>query len=152
MSASRTILVVGTYDTKDEELADVAERIRSQGGDVLRMDVSVLGEPSAPTDLSKHDVAEAAGASIQQAIDCNEENAALQIMARGAALLCAHLSARGRIDGMIAPGGTMGTDLALDCAQALQVGVPKFIVSTVAFAKAALGVLDGWIADGTVKT
>jgi uncharacterized protein (UPF0261 family) len=33
---------------------------------------------------------------------------------------------------MIALGGTMGTDLALDCAQALPIGVPKYIVSTVA--------------------
>jgi uncharacterized protein (UPF0261 family) len=34
---------------------------------------------------------------------------------------------------MIALGGTMGTDLALDCARALPMGVPKYIVSTVSF-------------------
>ena len=34
---------------------------------------------------------------------------------------------------MIAMGGTMGTDLALDCAKALPLGVPKFIISTVSF-------------------
>lgn len=133
MSDPRTILVIGTYDTKDEELAYVADRIRAQGGAVLSMDVSVLGDPSAPADISKHKVAAAAGATIQAAIDSDDENTAMQIMARGASLLCTQLHSAGRIDGMIALGGTMGTDLALDCAQALPMGVPKYIVSTVSF-------------------
>jgi uncharacterized protein (UPF0261 family) len=57
----------------------------------------------------------------------------MQIMAQGAALLTSQLHAEGCIDGMIVLGGTMGTDLALDCAQALPMGVPKYVVSTVSF-------------------
>ncbi|MEM8591403.1 MAG: Tm-1-like ATP-binding domain-containing protein [Pseudomonadota bacterium] len=129
----KTILVIGTYDTKDDELAYVCDAIRAQGGGAMSMDVSVLGDPSKPTDISKHQVAEAAGASIQEAIESGDENHAMQIMARGAASLCASLHAKGKIDGMIALGGTMGTDLALDCAQALPMGVPKYVVSTVSF-------------------
>ncbi|ASM71397.1 MULTISPECIES: Tm-1-like ATP-binding domain-containing protein [Roseobacteraceae] len=129
----KTILVIGTYDTKDDELHYICQRIADMGGQVLSMDVSVLGDPSAPTDLSKHQVAEAGGASIRQAIDAGDENAAMQIMARGAAALTAQLYADGKIDGMLALGGTMGTDLALDCAQALPLGVPKYVVSTVSF-------------------
>ena len=34
---------------------------------------------------------------------------------------------------MLALGGTMGTDLALDVASVLPLGMPKFIVSTVAY-------------------
>ena len=131
--ADKTILVIGTYDTKDEELNYVCDAIRAQGGSVLSMDVSVLGDPSQPTDISKHEVAEAAGASIEEAIASGDENQAMQIMARGSAALCAQLYSDGKIDGMIALGGTMGTDLALDCAQALPMGVPKFVVSTVSF-------------------
>ena len=133
MSKPKTILVIGTYDTKDEELTYVADRIRAQGGVVMSMDVSVLGDPSRPTDISKHAVAEAGGASIKAAIEADDENTAMQIMARGAALLCTQLHSAGQIDAMIALGGTMGTDLALDCAQALPLGVPKVIVSTVSF-------------------
>ena len=129
----KTILVIGTYDTKDEELAYLANKIRAQGGGVQTMDVSVLGDPSEPTDISKHDVAEAAGSSIQAAIDSGDENTAMQIMAKGSAALTAKLYGEGRIDAMIALGGTMGTDLALDCAQALPLGVPKYVVSTVSF-------------------
>jgi len=130
---SKTILVIGTYDTKDDELNFVADCIKGQGGAVLSMDVSVLGDPSKATDISKHDVADAGGSSIQAAIDSGDENTAMQIMAQGASRLCTQLHAEQKIDAMIALGGTMGTDLALDCAQALPVGVPKYVVSTVSF-------------------
>lgn len=130
---AKTILVIGTYDTKDAELQFVCDRIRALGGAVLSMDVSVLGDPAQPADLSKHDVAAAAGATIAQVIAAGDENAAMQIMARGAAALTAQLQAAGRIDAMIGLGGTMGTDLVLDCAQALPLGVPKYVVSTVSF-------------------
>lgn len=129
----KCILVIGTYDTKNDELAYLCDKIRAQGGEVLSMDVSVLGDPALPTDLSKHDVAAAAGKTIQQAIDAGDENLAMQIMARGASALVTQLYADGKIHGLIGLGGTMGTDLMLDCCQALPLGVPKYIVSTVAF-------------------
>lgn len=133
MNNSKTILVVGTFDTKDDELGFLADVITGQGGQVVTMDVSVLGNPSKATDYSKHDVAEAGGGSIKAAIDSGDENQAMQIMARGASLLAARLYTEGTFDGMIALGGTMGTDLALDVASALPLGVPKYIVSTVSF-------------------
>lgn len=133
MSDAKTILIIGTYDTKDDELGYLAGVIRDQGGKVLTMDVSVLGDPSRPTDHSKHDVAAEGGSTIQAAIDSGDENHAMQIMAKGASLLAARLFAEGKFDGMIALGGSMGTDLALDVASALPLGVPKYIVSTVSF-------------------
>lgn len=131
--SEKTVLVVGTYDTKDDELNYLAERIRAQGGKVLSMDVSVLGDPTRPTDYSKHQVAEEGGSSIQAAIDSGDENQAMQIMATGAAALSARLYQHEVFDGVIILGGTMGTDLALDVCAALPLGVPKYIVSTVSF-------------------
>ncbi|WP_299689406.1 Tm-1-like ATP-binding domain-containing protein [uncultured Tateyamaria sp.] len=130
---TKTILLIGTYDTKDDELRYVARRIVAMGGAVMRMDVSVLGDPSQPTEITKADVARAGGSDIETAMTCGDENTAMQIMARGAATMSAELCAKGEIHGMLALGGTMGTDLALDCAQALPMGVPKYVVSTVAF-------------------
>ncbi|SPF78871.1 hypothetical protein ALP8811_02803 [Aliiroseovarius pelagivivens] len=128
-----TILVVGTYDTKDDELNFIADVIREQGGLVKTMDISVLGDPSTPTDFSKHQVAEEGGHSIQEAIDSGDENVAMQIMAKGSALLAARLHNEGLFDGVLVLGGSMGTDLALDLCCALPIGVPKYIVSTVSF-------------------
>ena len=129
----KTILVIGTYDTKDDELTFLADVIHAEGGQVITMDVSVLGEPSKHTDYSKHDVAQEAGSSIAAAIASGSENHAMQIMARGATLLTARILTECRFDGLIILGGTMGTDLALDVCSAVRLGVPKYIVSTVAF-------------------
>jgi len=129
----RTILVVGTYDTKQDELGYLAQVIAGQGGRALTMDVSVLGDPATSTDISKHDVAKAGGSSIQAAIETEDENAAMQIMARGAAQLADRTYQDGHCDGVLVLGGTMGTDLALDVCAALPLGVPKYIVSTVSF-------------------
>ncbi|MCP5088520.1 MAG: UPF0261 family protein [Rhodobacteraceae bacterium] len=129
----KTILVIGTYDTKNDELDYMARRIRSMGGGVLTMDVSVLGDPSEPTNISKHAVAKTAGSSIRAAIDSGDENTAMQIMASGASSLTQSLFEQGRFDGVIVLGGTMGTDLALDVCKALPIGLPKYVVSTVSF-------------------
>lgn len=133
MTDERTILVAGTWDTKNDELGYMADVIRAQGGRVMTMDVSVLGDPSAPCDISKHQVAEAAGASIAEAIAAEDENIAMQIMATGSAAVAARLQAEGAIHGVVVLGGTMGTDLALDLCSALPLGVPKYVVSTVSF-------------------
>ena len=132
-SAKKTILVVGTYDTKDDELSYLSGVIRAQGGLALTMDVSVLGDPKAPTDISKHQVAEAAQSSIEAAIAAEDENFAMQMMARGSAELARQLYDQGRFDGVLVLGGSMGTDLALDLCAALPLGVPKYVVSTVSF-------------------
>lgn len=133
MTADRTILVAGTWDTKNDELGYMADVIRAQGGRVMTMDVSVLGDPMLPTDISKHQVAEAAGSSVAAAIAAEDENVAMQIMAQGSARIAARLHAEGAIHGVVVLGGTMGTDLALDLCSALPLGVPKYVVSTVSF-------------------
>ncbi|MEM6563135.1 MAG: Tm-1-like ATP-binding domain-containing protein [Pseudomonadota bacterium] len=131
--ADKTILVVGTYDTKNDELEYMVDRIVAMGGGAHSMDISVLGDPEKPTDVSKHDVAEAAGSTIQAAIDSADENTAMQIMANGASALAAKLHGEGKFHGVVILGGTMGTDVALDICNALPLGVPKYVVSTVSF-------------------
>lgn len=129
---AKTILVIGTFDTKADELQYLIGRIRSGGGNVLTMDVSVLGDPPMAVDVSKHEVAASVDETIGGLIALGEEGEAFAKMSAGAALTTRRLHEAGKFDGMIALGGTMGTDLALDCAQALPIGVPKYIVSTVA--------------------
>ena len=133
MASDATILVIGTFDTKSDELAYLREQIESQGAAAICMDVSVLGDAAIPVEIDKHEVASAAGSSIAEAAAAGDENSAMQIMARGAAAVALDLYRSGRIHGVIVLGGTMGTDLALDLCSALPLGVPKYIVSTVSF-------------------
>ncbi len=130
---SKTILIVGTFDTKNDELRFMQGVIQGQGGRTLTMDVSVLKDPKEPVDISKHAVAKAAQSDIETIIALEDENEAMQVMALGASRLAARAHNDGDIDGVILLGGTMGTDLALDVCLSLPIGVPKYIVSTVAF-------------------
>lgn len=128
-----SILVIGTGDTKSDELQFMAAIIRDAGGVPVMMDVSILGDPPYRPEYSRHDVAAAAGTTIEAIATSGDENSAMALMSRGAAALARSLNEAGQVDGMIVLGGSMGTDLALDVAAALPLGLPKFVVSTIAY-------------------
>ena len=133
MNGTPRILVIGTGDTKADELTYMRKQISAAGAVSVMLDISILGDPPYRPEHDKHAVAAAAGTTIDEIASSGDENTAMSAMAKGAALLASHLRDEGAIDGMIALGGTMGTDLALDVAQALPIGMPKFIVSTISF-------------------
>ena len=127
------ILVIGTGDTKSDELTYMRECISTAGGHAVMMDVSVLHDPKFKPDYSKHDVAQEAGVTIDVVINSGDENSAMALMADGASKLARRLYDEGKVDAALILGGSMGTDLALDVANALPLGVPKFVVSTISF-------------------
>ena len=128
-----TLLLIGTVDTKSDEIAHLQQCITRLGAQALVMDVGVLGRGAVQADIPSAQVAEAAGLALADVAALGDENQAMACMARGAALLAAQLQAQGRIDGLLALGGTMGTDLALDVASALPLGCPKVVLSTIAY-------------------
>ena len=127
------ILLIGTGDTKSDEMLFMRECISGAGGVTVIMDVSILGDPKFKTEYSKHDVAAAAATDIEKIINSGDENSAMALMAEGASKLTRQLYDVGKFDGVLILGGSMGTDLALDVAAALPLGVPKFVVSTISF-------------------
>ncbi|ESZ39316.1 Tm-1-like ATP-binding domain-containing protein [Mesorhizobium sp. L2C066B000] len=131
--ATPRILVIGTGDTKTDELLFMKACIEASGGRAVMMDVSVLGDPAYSPDHDKHAVARAAGVTMAEIVSSGDENTAMTLMAVGAVQLVRQLHERGEIDAFIAIGGSMGTDLALDVALCLPLGVPKFVVSTIAY-------------------
>jgi uncharacterized protein (UPF0261 family) len=131
--AAPRILVIGTVDTKRDEIEFLCRSVERCGGEALVMDVGVLAPGGLAPDISNSEVAAAAGVTLQQLIDSGDENSSMAAMARGAATLALQWHAAGRCDGLLALGGTMGTDLALDVAHALPLGVPKVVLSTIAY-------------------
>lgn len=127
------ILLIGTGDTKADELLFMQRCIAEAGGETVMMDISVLGDPPYKAQHDKHAVAAAAGTTIEDVIASGNENSSMTLMALGASQLTRRLCDEGKIEALIAIGGTMGTDLALDVALALPLGFPKLIVSTIAF-------------------
>lgn len=129
----KTILIIGTGDTKSPELAFLRDCVEREGARPLTMDVGVIGDPELSVDVSRHEVCRAAEATIGDLLALGSENDAMAKMAEGASRLTAQLHRDGRVDGVLVLGGSMGTDLALDVTAALPLGVPKVVLSTVAF-------------------
>lgn len=133
MKKGLQILMVGTADTKADELLFMRRCIEAEGAGVTIMDVGVLGTPSFTPEIGKHEVAAAAGTTLDAIIALGDENLAMTRMSEGARKLALERYRIGQVHGVLALGGTMGTDLALDVTAALPLGMPKIIVTTVAY-------------------
>jgi uncharacterized protein (UPF0261 family) len=127
-----TVVLVGTLDTKGIEYAYLRDRVREHGCDVLLVDAGILGEPLAEPDVTREEVAQAAGADVRALAHAGDRGAAVETMARGAAAVVERLHAEGRLDGVAGLGGSGGSSLVTYAMRQLPVGVPKLMVSTVA--------------------
>jgi uncharacterized protein (UPF0261 family) len=127
-----TVALLGTLDTKGHEYEFLRERVREQGVDVLLLDAGVLGEPLTTPDIGRDEVAAAGGAKVAALVAGNDRGAAIDAMARGAAVVVARLHAEGRLDGILGLGGSGNSTIIAQAMRALPVGVPKLLVSTVA--------------------
>jgi uncharacterized protein (UPF0261 family) len=127
-----TVVLVGTLDTKGKEFEFLRDRVREHGVDVLLVDAGILGTPLTTPDVTREEVAAAAGADVRALVEAGDRGAAVETMARGAAEVVRRLHAEGRLDAMLGLGGSGGSALATHAMRALPVGVPKLMVSTVA--------------------
>lgn len=127
-----TVALLGTLDTKGREYEFLAERVRAAGAEAFLIDAGVLGEPQTKPDVTREEVAAAAGSTIADLVAAADRGAAITAMARGAAVIVGRLFAAGRLHCLGGMGGSGGTSLVSESARALPIGVPKLIVSTVA--------------------
>jgi uncharacterized protein (UPF0261 family) len=128
----KSILIIGTLDTKGVEFAYVRDLIQARGHRTVIMDTGVAGEPQFKPDISATQVAEAGGASLAALRQAGDRGAALAVMGKGARALALACLAEGKVDGVISLGGSGGTSVATCAMQALPVGLPKMMVSTMA--------------------
>jgi uncharacterized protein (UPF0261 family) len=127
-----TVLLIGTLDTKGEEYGFLRDRLREAGVDVLLADVGTLEPPGVEADIGREEVAAGTGADLTALADARDRGAAVTAMADAAAVLARRLHEEGRIQGVLAAGGSGNTAIATRAMQALPVGVPKLMVSTMA--------------------
>jgi uncharacterized protein (UPF0261 family) len=114
--------VVGTFDTKGDELRYVAEQIRGAGHEVTTVDVGTSDPGARRADVTAADVAGPEAFT-------GDRGTSVAAMAEA---LERWLPGRDDLDGVIGLGGSGGTALITPALQRLPVGVPKIVVSTVA--------------------
>ena len=128
---AKTILLIGTLDTKGAEFAYVRDLIAARGHRVMVMDTGVLADPPFAPDVSADEVAEAGGDSLARLREESDRGAAVDVMIAGVRALVPQFYAAGRFDGVLGLGGGGGTNIATAAMRALPVGVPKLMASTV---------------------
>ena len=129
---AKTVCIVGTMDTKGVEFSFIKAQIESAGVSTCVINTGILGEPQLTPDVSADEVAQAGGSSLQALRDEGDRGNSVAVMAEGAAALVAEKHAAGEIDGIISLGGSAGTTIGTTAMQAVPVGVPKIMVSTLA--------------------
>lgn len=136
------VYAVATADTKARELFFISETVAETGVEVVTVDLSTQpGRPSGadfPPELIADFHPEGRGA-----VFCDDRGRAIDAMALAFKLF---LSQRRDLLGVIGLGGSCGTALITPAMQALPVGVPKVMVSTM-----ASGDISGYIGASDIS-
>ena len=122
-----TVVLLGTLDTKGREYAFLRDRLLEQGVDVLVVDAGVNEPVGLEPDVRNAELAP----NVAELAAAGDRGAAVTAMGEGAARVVKRLHEEGRLDGILAVGGSGGSSIAAAAMRELPVGVPKLIVSTV---------------------
>jgi len=140
---TKTVLLIGTLDTKGVEIGYVRDRIREQGVETLVLDSGILDRPLLEADIPRADVAAAGGHELAELQRAGTRGAAVERMIHGVTATVARLWQEGRIDGALCLGGAEGSVLGAAAMQELPIGVPKLIVTPIASGRRIFGPLIG---------
>jgi uncharacterized protein (UPF0261 family) len=140
----KTILLIGTMDTKGAELVFCRDLIRRKGYGVLLLDAGILKDPEIPPDINRRDVARAAGvADLESLVASRDKGKCIETMIRGVAAKTQELLQQHAFHGILGIGGGQGTDICASAMRSVPRGLPKLLVSTIASGKATFGAYVG---------
>src|SRR3954468_18578250 len=137
------VALIGTLDTKGDEIAYVRERLTALRVGVIVIDSGILGEPHCAADISHEEVAAAGGYTLAEVRGAGSRGAAVSMMQTCVRALAAKLFAAGRIQGVLCLGGAEGALIGAAAMQALPVGVPKLVVTPSASGRRAFAPFVG---------
>ncbi|MDP6575294.1 MAG: Tm-1-like ATP-binding domain-containing protein [Candidatus Peribacteraceae bacterium] len=129
---SKVIAILATMDTKGAESDFIRNQIEILGGKAILIDVGVVGKVKVSVDISNDEVARAGGGSMEDILKNPTRQDATPFLVAGAKKILNEKVVEGKVDGMIALGGSQGTTLCAQVMQFLPYGFPKVMLSTVA--------------------
>ena len=101
---SKTVAIVGTFDTKGEEFKYVKERFEELGIDTLTIHCGVFDPTYAP-DISNEEVTKAIDIELSTIVEKKDRALATQTMTDGIKQLLPALYNNGRFQGAFSMGG-----------------------------------------------
>jgi uncharacterized protein (UPF0261 family) len=129
---SKSIVILGTLDTKGEHLHLLKERIEKRGHRGLILDLSMGSVPAMPADIPAAEVALAAGHRIEQLVAARDRSASADVMIAGAQVKMMELLSKNQVDGVVAMGGASMALMASRIMAKLPFGIPKVIATPAA--------------------
>lgn len=133
----KTVVIIGTLDTKGPEIAYLRGRIRDLGLETIVVDSGILGEPLGITldperDFDHAKAARYAGTTIEDLQNAGSRGKAVDGMREALKKLTLELYAQGNLDAITSMGGAEGAVMGAAAMMGLPVGVPKVLVSPIA--------------------
>lgn len=138
----KSIVIVGTSDTKGEQLALLREKIRARGNRPVLIDISMGGQPTIDAEVAPREIAEMVGKTIDEILNSTDRRICTDIMTEGALNKSFALLAKGELDGIVAMGGTSMGLIGARIMAKLPFGIPK-VIATPAAMPAYVGRLFG---------
>jgi len=126
----KKVAIVGTLDTKGEEIAFLKSLILARGHKVIIVDTGILGKPDLQANISRHEIAIAGGENIDTLKQRGDEAFAQNIMAAGLKKIILSLLESKKLHGLLAIGGGQGSIIVAPTLKSLPFGFPKMLVST----------------------
>jgi uncharacterized protein (UPF0261 family) len=125
---AKSIIVLGTLDTKGEQILFLKDRITQRGHQAIIVDLSMGGTPLFQADITPQEIAQAAGKGIEEITASRDRSMATRVMEAGAMKKIRELDSLKKIDGIIAVGGATMALVGAHIMEGFPFGVPKIIV------------------------
>jgi uncharacterized protein (UPF0261 family) len=125
---AKNIVVLGTLDTKGEQILFLKERIAQRGHQAIIIDLSMGGIPLFQADITPQEIAQAEGKSIEEITTSRDRSMATRVMESGAKKKIGELYFDKKVDGIIAVGGATMALVGAHMMEGLPFGIPKIIV------------------------
>jgi len=130
---TKTVVLIGTLDTKGPEMAYLRDRLQELGLQTLVVDSGILGEPlDIVPDIDHDQVARHGGMTIEVLQNAGSRGKAVAGMREALKKLTLKLFNEGQLDGIVSMGGAEGAVMGAAAMMVLPVGVPKVLVSPIA--------------------
>ncbi|PKN64015.1 MAG: hypothetical protein CVU57_16550 [Deltaproteobacteria bacterium HGW-Deltaproteobacteria-15] len=123
----KKILVIGSLDTKGDQLSFLKERIEARGHEAMLLDVSMGGRAPVKAEFGAEEIARLGGKDIDEIIHSRDRFDITNAMTRGAQLKALDLLSRRQLDGVVSLGGATIALLGSQVMSRLPFGIPKVI-------------------------
>jgi len=128
----KKIVILGTVDTKGEQLRFLKESIVSRGHEPILMDLSMGGHPGFQADITPQEIAGLVGMNLEELTASRDRLSVTNVMTAGAQQMALDLLSRGSLQGIVALGGATMALIGSQVMSKLPFGIPKVIATPAA--------------------